>query len=539
MPSPFVPVAEAIVDAMLNTSPMVALTAGDHRADDRLEDLSPDGVARQVTVLRDASDALDQLDPDPLDEAERVDHEILRARVEGALFDLTELREHEWNPLAHNPGPLIYALIDRPVGGIEQRLHNLAGRLAAVPDAFANARATLSGCPRVHVETAVGQFAGSARLVAEEVPRLLGERPSMAGEVEPAVGAALAAFAEMDIWLRAQLASDADRREPRLGRRMWEARLWHTLDTELTAAQVLDAAKRRLAEVTAELREAAAAYVGGPLDDDTVRRALDACTDSRPDDTSIVGFATETLARTTAFVRENGLVSLVDDACLVREMPEYSRGVSVAYCQPPGALETAEIATLYCIAPTPAGWSPERVESFYREYNDMMVHDLTVHEAMPGHYLQLAHARRYTGSTRVRALCESGPFIEGWGVYAEQIMADAGYGGAALRLQQLKMQLRAILNAILDQLVHCDDLTEGEAMAMMTGQAFQEDGEAAGKWRRALLTSTQLSTYFVGYTEVSAVAAARPAGVSPGEWHDRMLSYGSPPPRHLRTLLGV
>jgi uncharacterized protein (DUF885 family) len=539
MPSPFVPVAEAIVDAMLTASPSTALRAGDHRVDDRLDDFSTDGVARQVAALRDASDALDQLDPDPLDPAERVDHEILRARVDRGLFELTELREHEWNPLLHNPGTLLYALIDRPTGGIEQRLHNLASRLAAVPDALADARATLTGCPRVHLETSVGQFAGTARLVADEVPKLLAERSAMAGEVEPAMAAALAAFAGLDAWLRAQLAADAERREPRLGRRLWEARLWHTLDTELTAAQVLDAAKRRLAEVTVELREAAVAYVGGRQDDDTVRRALDRCAGSRPDNASIVGFAAGTLAETSAFVREQGLVSLVDDPCLVREMPEYARGVSVAYCQPPGPLETAEIPTLYCIAPTPAGWSPERVESFYREYNDMMVHNLTVHEAMPGHFLQLAHARRYTGSTRVRALCASGPFIEGWGVYAEQIMADAGYGGPAVRLQQLKMQLRAILNAILDQLVHCDELTEGEAMAMMIGQAFQEDGEAAGKWRRALLTSTQLSTYFVGYTEVSAIAAARPAGEAPGTWHDRMLGYGSPPPRHLRTLLGV
>ena len=119
--------------------------------------------------------------------------------------------------------------------------------------------------------------------------------------------------------------------------------------------------------------------------------------------------------------------------------------------------------TFYCIAPTPADWSPERVESFYREYNDHMVRDLTVHEAMPGHFLQLAHSRRYSGSTRVRAVARSGPFIEGWAVYAEQIMAERGFGGLPVRLQQLKMQLRMTINAILDQLVHCEDMTEGEA----------------------------------------------------------------------------
>jgi uncharacterized protein (DUF885 family) len=168
-----------------------------------------------------------------------------------------------------------------------------------------------------------------------------------------------------------------------------------------------------------------------------------------------------------------------------------------------------------------------------------MVRNLTVHEAMPGHFLQLAHGRRYRGSTRVRSLGFSGPFVEGWAVYAEEVVAQAGFGGAPVRLQQLKMQLRMTINALLDQLIHCEGLQEVEAMALMTGAGFQEEGEAAGKWRRALLTSTQLSTYFVGYTEVSAIGRARPDGTSVREWHDAMLAHGSPPPRHLRTLLGV
>src|SRR5690606_2090860 len=231
------------------------------------------------------------------------------------------------------------------------------------------------------------------------------------------------------------------------------------------------------------------------------------------------------------------LVSLVDDPCVIQEMPEFARGVAVAYCDPPGPLEAADVPTFYCISPTPADWSPERVDSFYREYNNHMVRDLTVHEAMPGHFVQLAHARRFRGSTRARALGFSGPFVEGWGVYAEELMVEHGFGGLPVRIQQLKMQLRMTINAILDQLVHCEDLAEADAMALMTGRGFQEEGEAAGKWRRALLTSAQLSTYFVGYVEVAAIARARPAGTSVRAWHDQMLAHGSRAPRHLRALL--
>lgn len=534
MSQAFAPLAERVVDAILAADPVTATYAGDHRFDDQLPDLSPDGVTAQVAMLRDAANALAEVDPAGLDVQERVDHEVLSALVERGLFELTEVREHEWNPLAHNPGPLLHALIARPFAPAEQRLESLTARLAAIPDTLAIARTVLRDCPAIHVETATGQFQGTAAFVRGELPALLAAAPALGPTILPAAEAATTALEEFVDWLSTQ---GGGGRDPRLGRRLWEARLWHTLDTELSAAEVMSRARANLERVTSELREASAALVGGAADDATARRALDRLAADHPDNSSIVEMAKRALAETTDFVREHEIVSLVDDECAIQVMPEFARGVAGAYCDPPGPLETADVPTFYCIAPTPQGWTPQRVESFFREYNNHMIHDLTVHEAMPGHFLQLAHARRFSGSTRVRALGHSGPFVEGWAVYAEELMADHGYHGLPLRLQQLKMQLRMTINAILDQLVHCEDLPEADAMAMMTDRGFQEEGEAAGKWRRLLLTSTQLSTYFVGYTEVSAVARARPAGTSLRGWHDAMLAHGSPPPRHLPALL--
>jgi uncharacterized protein (DUF885 family) len=121
--------------------------------------------------------------------------------------------------------------------------------------------------------------------------------------------------------------------------------------------------------------------------------------------------------------------------------------------------------TFIAISPTPADWPAQRVASFYREYNRHMLHNLMVHEAMPGHYLQLQHSRRFSGSaTAIRAALRSGSFVEGWAVYAEQVMAEHGYPGEgdprAVRMQQLKMQLRMIINAILDARVHGHGMTE-------------------------------------------------------------------------------
>ncbi|PZS35768.1 MAG: DUF885 domain-containing protein, partial [Pseudonocardiales bacterium] len=428
---------------------------------------------------------------------------------------------------------LIFGLIARGVGEPEERLAAIGSRLAAIPDALATAERVIGECPQLHVETAIGQIEGTAALVRDEVPALLSRVGGGHPGVDAAREAALDALSRHRDYLRSIL--DASRRDPRLGRPLWEARLWHTLDSELTAAAVLAAAQADLERVTAEIADVAAELTGSR--DAAV--ALAALALQHPDDATIVGRIERTLQLATDFVGEHDLVTVLDDPLEIMPMPEFARGVAVAYCDAPGPLETGVVPTFYAISPTPADWSPQRVESFYREYNDHMLSCLTVHEAMPGHYLQLAHARRFRGSTRVRAVCESGSFIEGWAVYAEQLMAEQGFGGLPVRLQRLKTALRMIINAIIDQGVHCDGMSEGQAMALMTGRGFQEESEAAGKWRRAQLTSTQLSTYYVGYTEVSRIGRARPVSSTPREWHDAMLAHGSPAPRHLRRLLGV
>src|SRR5204862_6097075 len=133
-----------------------------------------------------------------------------------------------------------------------------------------------------------------------------------------------------------------------------------------------------------------------------------------------------------------------------------------------------------------------------------------------------------------------GSFVEGWAVYSEERMAEHGYRDDALRMQQLKMQLRMTINAILDARVHAHGMTENEAMRLMIDRGYQEEGEAVGKWRRALLTSSQLSTYYVGYTEVSDVMRdlrASRQDLTEQQAHDLALSQGSLAPRYLRTLL--
>jgi len=515
----FPALAAAVVDEYLAADPVAATSLGDHRHDHRLAE--PDAAARatQAAAWRARLADLDAVDVDALDLGEQVDHAILRHRIDSRLFALSELREHEWNPLVTNPGTAIHLLLARDFAPLPARLRAVGSRLAAIPHSLAVARTELGDMPEVHVQTAIGQFTGTRTLLATEVERALHREESVRAEVEPALEAAAAALDEHIAWLT-ERADDAQG-DPRLGAERFARKLRLTLDTADSPDDVLAAAPPRPGQV---------------------REVLDALAAQAPDDESIVALAEQSLAETTAFVAEHDLVTIFDDPVEIVVMPEIHRGVAVAYCDPPGPLETAPLPTFYAISPTPADWPPERVASFFREYNVHMVRNLTVHEAMPGHVLQLAHDRRQRTTTRVRSTFWSGVFVEGWAVYAEELMASHGFGGEAVPMQQLKMQLRMTINAILDVRVHTRGMTREEAMRLMIEHGHQEEGEAVGKWRRALLTSTQLSTYFVGYLGVRAIVADLTAALpdaGPRQLHDAVLAHGSPPPRHLRRLLGL
>lgn len=582
----FAALAQSAVAGLLERRPEQATLLGEHAYDGRLTIGTAEHYDELARWCADRLAEVMAIDMGPLSAEYRVDAQILFAELERVLFATTELREHEWNPMLANPGRAIYLLLARDFAPLPARLDSLAARLAAVPDALAAARSIASDrMPRVHLETAISQFEGTERLIGTELDRILATAPAggaaAGGEAAGRAPAGLAAartaardaIAEHRRWLEQRLADaarDQSFREPRLGPELFARKLHHTLESGTSPAELLARAQADLDETTAHITETAARLAAGggdratrlgavggsdpaaglaagggePGSQDIVRRVLSELAADAPDDRAILGLVGRAYDQALAFSQEMGLVTAHDDAVDIIEMPEIDRGVAVAYCDAPGPLEADGQPTFVAVSPTPRDWPAQRVRSFYREYNRHLVQNLVVHEAIPGHVLQLGHARRFRGGTPVRAALRSGSFVEGWAVYAEELMVRHGYPGQgnpeALRMQQLKMRLRTIINTILDVGVHAGDLQEADAMALMTGRGFQEEGEAAGKWRRAQLTATQLSTYYVGYTEVSDLVtrlrAARP------EWterqlHDEVLAHGSPAVRHLRSLL--
>ena len=544
----FAGLAREYLDDRAERHPDIATSLGDHRFDALLADPSAQALENERRALDSWAGRLAAIDHGALSAEHRVDAVMMADSVARRAFEIDELREHIWNPLQANPGKAIYQLLTRDFAPLPDRLGSVAGRLAAIPAVLAEARRQLGSMPRVHLETAITQFGGTIALVSDQIDAALEAAPQCAARLGQVRPAALEALTQHRAWLSARLAEAEGFADPRIGPERFARKLSLTLSAAADADAILARAQGDLDRVSEQIAELAAQIAGVPRSGpEVVRQVLDRLAQDVPDDTTILEFCRYALAAQTAFVAGHRLLTVYDDPVELIAMPEIDRGVAVAYCDSPGPLEPSPQPTFIAVSPAPADWTPERVASVYREYNRHKVHDLMVHEAMPGHYLQLQHSRRFTGSdTAIRAALRSGAFTEGWAVYTERVMAEHRYPGEgdprAVRMQQLKMQLRTIINAILDARIHGYGMTEAEAMELMTGRGHQEEGEAAGKWRRAQLTSAQLSTYYVGYCEISDLAedlrAADP-GLTDQQVHDRMLAHGSPPVRLLRTLIAA
>jgi uncharacterized protein (DUF885 family) len=541
--------ANRFLDELLQRQPTRATRVGDHRFDARWPDISPQGEAAYRKWLEETRAALGRLPHDGRSEQNQIDADILDERLRSELFALDELKDLEIDPVAYTTliSVGLDPLVTRSFGTKEQRMASLLGRLDGVPAIVAAAKQRLTKPPRVFTETAIDQNKGLIALVEGQLPNRFAEVPELKDKLAAAAQKAGAALRELQGFLEKDVLPRSDG-SFRIGRERFARKLAFALGDDIDIDTVAANARALLVQTQGEMVDTgkqiwAEDKMGKLPRLDTpeqqkafVKQVLDHVAQDRPTNQTILADAKRWLEKTTQFVRDNNLVRVPDEPVSVIEMPEYRRGVAVAYCDSSGPLE-ATPQTFMAISPTPSDWPKARAESFYREYNQSMLAELTIHEAMPGHYLQIMHSNKF--KSKVRAVFGSGPFVEGWAVYAEWVMAQHGFGGARVKLQRQKMVLRLTANAILDHDIHAGDMDEKAALALMKNEAFQEDGEAVGKWKRARLSSAQLTTYFYGFSELLKLRhqVETQPGFSERAYHDRLLSFGSPAMKYVRRLM--
>jgi len=553
----FEDLAKRYLDESPALGPVGATSLGDHRFDHLVNQVSSEARAERVAFNKKYIEELEIIPKGELSRAYQVDAALLDNRLRSGIWRIEELQEWSWNPLRYTglAGGAIYSLMAREFAPVEERLINVADRLEQFPRMYAQIRETIipARVPKIHAETAVKQNKGVLSILDNlVVPQKNKLKKRHRKQLNKAIETARKENAKHQKWLEEEVLPKANGNFL-IGPKLYDRKLAFTLQTPLTRQQILEKAESELVKTRSHMYDIAKSVYKGmhpytefpevPTEvyqQAVIRAVLEEAYREIPDKDGIIDFARSSIRIAEDFVKEAEILTLPSDPVEIIIMPEFRRGVTLAYCDSPGPLETG-LKTFYAVSPLPEEWTEKQVHSYLREYNQRSVHNLTIHEAMPGHFVQLAHSNRYPST--LRAVLSSGVFIEGWAVYVERVFLEEGFldYDPLMQLIILKWYLRAIANAMIDQKIHAGDMSYDEAMELMIEDTFQEEREAAAKWIRAQLTSAQLSTYFVGFLEHYSlreeVQKRRGAKFVLKDYHDEELSFGSPPVQFVRALM--
>ncbi|MGS0602293.1 DUF885 domain-containing protein [Xanthomonas oryzae pv. oryzicola] len=553
----FTALSKQALDTWMQLSPVTATQTGDHRFDAQIDDLSASGRQRSLDAGKKLLATLDAIDVARLSHENQVDAAILRNQLQSDIWNTDVLQSWAWDPQVYNglAGSALYGLMAREFAPLPERLTAATQRMEKIPSIFAQARENLDPArvPKIHAETAANQNKGILSIVDSFIaPNISQLGPIEAARAQAAIDNLRKAVAEQQTWLDTVLVPNA-KGDFRIGAEKYDQKLKFALLSSLSRADIKRRAESELKRVRGEMYGIARAVLkdkpgapklpDSPSDDQqqvAIEAALELAYADKPARDKVVDTAKAALAQSTEFVRQKDLMTLPDSPVDIILMPEFQRGVAVAYCDSPGPLDKNP-KTFYAVSPIPDDWNDKQVDSFLREYNTRMIQLLSIHEGTPGHYLEGWHSAKFPST--LRAVLRSGMFAEGWAVYTERMMQEQGYldNDPLFHLVQLKFYLRTIANAILDQGVHVDGWDRDKAMHLMTHDTFQQESEASGKWIRAQLSSAQLPTYFVGVQEHldtrKAVQDTLGDQFNLKAYHDKMLSYGAPPVRFARALM--
>jgi uncharacterized protein (DUF885 family) len=543
------------LEEYLKNSPLDASRLGDHRYDDRLDDLSP--RAREANVQR-QRDTLAKLPKavvfEQLSSEGKIDYQVLR----DSLVRTVWLAENT-DPWADDPRlwneystDSVFVILTQSTVAKSKAIRDAASRITFIPAVVRAAKESLKNPPRVFVDTAIKQNRGAIAFYESGIFELTGETPAVSVLAGPCKSA-VASLKDHQKFLEELLPKSTG--EWRIGKEKFAKKLETELEAGpgLGAEEVVKLATAEADRVRGDMYVIARQlwsklFPGRPLPPDDAdgrrectRKVMFELGKTHGEESTLVADAKKTADEIKVFLKAKDILRLPDpDRCDIIEMPEFQRGNSTAYLNPAPPLDP-KAKSNYAVSPPPRDWDDRRRTSFLEEYNSAMMRILTIHEAYPGHYVQLEYSNRHP--SQIRRILQSGTFAEGWAVYTEQMMLDQGFGNGdlSLRLHQLKFYLRAVINAILDYKMHCASMTDEEALKLLVEGGFQTDGEAVGKIVRSKQSSCQLSTYFVGRTAFyrlrQQVQREMGDAFDLGRYHEAVLAHGTLPVKYLPELV--
>lgn len=542
------------LDAECQRHPMFATQQGMREYDGQMDDLSPEArlqdTKRDQEVLTELSKKFDRTN---LSRNEQIDLEIWENYLRYRIWQAKNIDDFANDPRIYllYCSDSVFSLFTQSTLPRHKNVENAASRIAQIPKIIAAAKASIKNPPQILTEVAIKRTEGAISFYETEIFALSEESPHISLLAAPCKQA-VESLREYKRYLEKEVLPRSTG-QWRLGETKFSEKLAMELDAGLTAQEVIatadaeaDRVEREMYYVAKQLWSSVILSKPLPPDDaagrrETIRTILNELSKDHGTSATLLDDAKNTVEKIKTFITKKNILTLPDpDQCSIIEMPEFQRGFSAAYLNQAPPLD-AKAKSLYAIAPPPSDWPADRQKAFFQEYNRSMLQVLTIHEAYPGHYVQLDYSNRV--DSLVRKVLASGVFAEGWAVYTEQMMLDEGYGEGdlSLRLHQLKFYMRAILNAILDYRMHCSNMSDEEALSLLIDRGFQTTGEAVGKIQRAKQSSCQLSTYFVGRTAFyrlrQSVQRARGDAFELGPYHEEVLLQGTLPVKYLPELV--
>lgn len=488
-----------------------------------------------------------------LDNGNKTDKAMMQNFLQGIIFNIKELKSHEWNPSVYNVASSIADVLNDKKRNIQEKLRMIYLRLKSVPDYYAAAQKNIQNPTLEHTNLAIQQNKGTLTYLQDVLLDSISkaqfkahEEQSMTAAVEIAANAIINYINFLENNVKSML-QQGNSRNFRIGEELYNKKFQYEIESSYSAKEIYEKALKRKDELHYEMSRIAdelwpkyMANTRPPRDEkQKIKLLIDRIALNHVHRDSFLIAVETQIKELVDFVNKKQLIYLDPSKPLVvRKTPEYMDGVAGASISSPGPYDK-DGNTYYNVTPL-TSYTEEEAESYLREYNHYMLQILNIHEAIPGHYTQLVYANQ--SPSIIKSILGNGAMIEGWAVYAERMMLEEGYNNSPeMWLMYYKWHLRVVCNTILDYSVHVLNMEEAEAMELLMNEAFQEEAEAKAKWKRATLTSVQLCSYFTGYTEIydlrEELKKKQGDKFNLKQFHETFLSFGSAPVREIKKLM--
>ncbi|HVI46475.1 MAG TPA: DUF885 domain-containing protein [Chitinophaga sp.] len=540
---------QRFIETLWKENPEWATNVGYHKYDSVLT--VPDNATAQqrLASAKQQLDSLHAFDMNKLSDANRIDFQLMENYLKSVVWNINDLKANQWDPSSYNVSNTFAFMLNENYAPLETRLRNFHTRLKNVPAYYAAAKAQVKDPVPELTQLGIDQNNGGLSVFEKDYADSL-KKTSIPAEEQKAMIAtaqeAAKAIKDYAAWLKAL--KPANPRSFRLGKELYDQKFNFDIQSSLSAEQIYDAAKARKTFIHSEMtkisRQLWPKYFGNtPAPSDSlelVGRMIDTLSINHAKPEEFQSAIEKQLPALISFIKEKDLLYIDPSKPLVvRKEPAYMAGVAGASISAPGPYDKGG-NTYYNVGGL-EGWPKEKAESYLREYNHYILQILDIHEAIPGHYTQLVYSNQ--SPSLIKSLMGNGAMIEGWAVYTEQMMLENGYGNnePEMWLMWYKWNLRAVCNTILDYSVHVKNMSREDALRLLTKEAFQQQAEAEGKWRRVSVTSVQLASYFTGYKEIIDLREAYKTKMGKDyklkTFNEKFLSYGSAPVKYIRELM--